>query len=67
MRGRFNGLFQMLIIFGTVIGQLIAGAVGDALPIRWIVAASMAFTLVSVFVILIPNREHVKKIYNVNV
>ncbi len=66
MRGRFNGLFQMLVIFGTVIGQLIAGAVGDVLPIRWVVAGSMAVTLVSVFVIMIPNREHVKKIYNVN-
>ncbi|NLI53194.1 MAG: MFS transporter [Clostridiales bacterium] len=66
MRGRFNGLFQMLVIFGTIIGQLIAGAVGDTLPIRWVIAASMAVTLLSVFVILLPNREHVKKIYNVN-
>ncbi len=67
MRGRFNGLFQMLVIFGTIIGQLIAGAVGDSLPIRWVIAASMSITLLSVFVILLPNKEHVKKIYNVNV
>lgn len=67
MRGRFNGLFQMLIILGTIIGQLFAGAVGDVLPIRWVVAASMGITALSVFVILIPNKEHVKKIYNVNI
>ncbi len=67
MRGRFNGLFQMLVIFGTIIGQLIAGAVGDTLPIRWVVAGSMTLPVLSVFFILLPNREHVKKIYNVNV
>jgi len=67
MRGRFNGLFQMLCILGTITGQIIAGVVGDMLPIRWVVAVSMAVTLLSVFVILLPNQEHVKKIYNVNV
>ena len=66
IRGRFNGLFQMLSILGTIIGQLIAGAIGDALPIRWVVAAAMSVTLLSVFVILVPNGESVKKIYNVN-
>lgn len=67
MRGRFNGLFQMLSIFGTIIGQLIAGAIGDLLPIRWVVAVCMAVTGLSVFFIIVPNGEHVKKIYNVNV
>ncbi len=67
MRGRFNGLFQMLSIFGTIIGQLVAGAIGGLLPIRWIVAACMAVTALSVFFIIVPNGEHVKKIYNVNV
>lgn len=66
MRGRFNGLFQMLSILGTILGQLIAGAIGDALPIRWIVVAAMAVTLLSVFGIVMPNAESVKKIYNVN-
>jgi len=67
MRGRFNGIFSMLSILGTIIGQLIAGALGDKLPIRAIVAVSMAVTLLSVFVIVVPNGKHVKKIYNVNV
>ena len=67
MRGRFNGLFQMLSILGTIIGQLIAGAIGDLLPIRWVVAGSMAITVIAVFLFIVPNAEHVKKIYNVNV
>lgn len=66
MRGRFNGLFQMLIILGTIAGELIAGAVGDVLPIRWVIAVTMSVTALAVFVILVPNSEHVKKIYNVN-
>ncbi|MEA5048313.1 MAG: MFS transporter [Eubacteriales bacterium] len=66
MRGRFNGLFQMLSILGTITGQLIAGLVGDVLPIRPVIAGAMAITLLSVFVIIVPNGEHVKKIYNVN-
>ena len=67
IRGRFNGLFQMLSILGTIIGQLIAGAIGDLLPIRWVVAGSMAVTVVAVLLIIVPNGEHVKKLYNVNV
>lgn len=66
MRGRFNGLFQMLSILGTITGQLIAGIVGDALPIRPVIAVAMAVTLLAVFLIIMPNSEHVKKIYNVN-
>lgn len=67
MRGRFNGLFQMFTIIGTILGQLIAGAIGDLFPIRWIVAVCMSITVLMVFVIIVPNGEHVKKIYNVNV
>jgi MFS family permease len=66
MRGRFNGSFQMLSILGTILGQLFAGAVGDALPIRWVVAGSMSLMFFAVFLIIVPNAEHVKKIYNVN-
>ena len=66
MRGRFNGIFQMFAILGTIIGQLIAGALGDKLPIRGIVAVSMAVTLLSVFLIMVPNGKHVKEIYNVD-
>ena len=67
MRGRFNGLFQMFTIIGTILGQLIAGALGDLFPVRWAIAVSMRVTVLLVFVIIVPNGEHVKKIYNVNV
>lgn len=67
MRGRFNGIFQMFSILGTILGQLIAGALGDKLPIRGIIAVSMAVTLLAVFTIMVPNGKHVRRIYNVNI
>ncbi len=67
MRGRFNGIFQMLNILGNIMGQLIAGALGDVLPIRGLIAGAMLLNLVGVFAIMVRNREHVKKIYNVQV
>ena len=67
MRGRYNGLFQMFFILGSIIGQLVAGALGEVLPIRGIVVGAMAFNLLGVLFIMAPNAEHVKKIYNVNV
>jgi MFS family permease len=66
MRGRFNGIFQMLCILGSIIGQLIAGVLGDKLPIRGIIAGAMVFNLLGVFFVIIPNGRHVRKIYNVN-
>lgn len=67
MRGRFNGIFQMLNILGGIIGQLSAGVLGDLLPQRAIIAVSMVVNIICVFVIMLPRREAVKKIYNVQI
>ena len=66
-RGRFNGIFQMLNVLGGVFGQLIAGAAGDFLPLRGLVAGAMAVNLAAALVIMLPNREAVKRIYNVDI
>ncbi len=67
MRGRFNGIFQMLNMSGMILGQLAAGALGEALPLRALTAGAMAVNALGVLFIMLPNREHVKRIYNVNV
>lgn len=67
MRGRFNGIFQMLNILGGIIGQLAAGAVGELLPARPVILAAMALNIVCVFLVMLPGGAHVKKIYNVEV
>ncbi len=67
MRGRFNGTFQMLTNLGSIGGQLIAGALGDFLPIRPVVVAMQAVAIAASIAIMYRGREHVKPIYNVDV
>ena len=63
-RARFNGVFLMFTTLGSVIGQLIAGALGEALPIRYVIAGLQVISLVSVFAIVWRGRRYVKPIYN---
>jgi len=63
-RARFNGAFQMLVTLGATIGQLIAGLLGDLLPIRGIVVSFMALNMLAVIFIMFTHRKHVKLIYN---
>ncbi len=64
MRGRFNGIFQMFTMSGTIIGQLIFGAVGEFFPARNIIFMSMISNIVFVFFTMLRNGEAVKEIYN---
>ena len=65
MRGRFNGVFQMLNFLGGILGQLIAGVLGDAVFIPYVVAGAMLTNVIAVFAIMLPGAKHVKRIYNV--
>ncbi len=65
LRGRYNGTFQMLTTIGSIVGALIAGALGEALPIRTVIFAFGLLNAVCALAIMLPGREHVKKIYNV--
>lgn len=67
VRGRFNGVFLMFTFLGQIIGQLIAGLLGEIYPIRYIVLGSMMLYLFVVLFILLPNRKHVEKIYNAHI
>ena len=65
MRGRFNGTFQMLTTAGAILGQLLAGALGDVLPIRPVIVCLNAFSIVAAVLIMYRGRRHVAPIYNV--
>lgn len=67
MRGRFNGLFAMLNMLGSIIGQLLAGTLGEFLPIRPVIAGAMLVNLLGVVFLFLPRREAVKAIYNVDI
>lgn len=64
MRGRFNGTFQMICTLGTIIGQLLSGALADMVGERLVLAAFMAVNVLAVFFILLPGSKHVSAIYN---
>lgn len=64
IRARFNGIFQMLTMMGAIIGQLLAGGLGDLFDERYIVAGFNLINLIMLAVIMIPYGKHVKKIYN---
>ncbi len=67
MRGRFNGLFAMLNMLGGIIGQLIAGTLGEFLPMRPVIVGAMAVNVLGVIFLMLPHKEAVKTIYNVDV
>lgn len=67
VRGRFNGVFSMMFFMGSIIGRLLAGAVSEFIPLRTAIVAAEALGIIAVICILLPGREAVKRIYNVNV
>lgn len=66
-RGRFNGMFMMITMFGSVIGQFLSGILGDLFPIPNVVAGFMFINAIGALVIMLKNKDHVKKIYNQNI
>ncbi|QSX05162.1 MFS transporter [Sedimentibacter sp. zth1] len=67
IRGRFNGVFQMLCTLGSIVGQLLAGALGEFINERIVIIIFMCINMLGVIFIMYRGKEHVKKIYNRNV
>ena len=63
-RARFNGAFQMFMNMGMIIGQLIAGALADVVPIRAVVISFNVISLIATFGIMWRGRHDVIPIYN---
>ena len=62
-RARFNGIFSVITTVGTVSGELAAGALAEAFPIRAVVVGLCVLGLVSTL-IMVFGRRSVKLIYN---
>lgn len=65
-KGRFNGIFLMLTTTGTLLGQLVAGALSSLVDTKIIFSCVFGTLIIAAFIIISGNREHVKKIYNRN-
>ncbi|MDR0898028.1 MAG: MFS transporter [Oscillospiraceae bacterium] len=63
-RGRFNGTVQMIGTMGTIMGQLMSGAMADWMDERLVLVLFMGLNLLAVLAILLPGRKAVSAIYN---
>lgn len=64
-RGRFNGSFMFFTMMGTVVGQLIAGVLGDtSISIPWLISIVYTVNLIAIFIVVVPNAKHIKQVYN---
>ena len=63
LRARVNGLFNVLASLGVMGVQLIAGALGEWIPYRLVALGMAAVTSLCVFLLIVRNREEVRKIY----
>jgi len=63
MRARINGLFNVLMNMGMLLVQLLAGALGEIFPYRYVAVgfATVAFACILIFIV--RNKEDVRKIY----
>lgn len=64
LRGRFNSLFTMITTCGTLVGQLIAGALGESFSIPMILLIFQGIYLVSALVTMLPTKRYVQQVYN---
>ena len=64
-KGRFNGAFNTLNMIGMMVGQLLAGALAEGLPMRGILAAAMGINALAAVVFIGGRRREVSAIYNV--
>ena len=63
-KGRYNGAFLMLTTVGTLLGELLAGAAMQLLPMRETLALFMALSVLAALVFLWGGKRHIKPIYN---
>lgn len=64
MKGRFNGVFQMLTTFGSVSGQFMAGVCSELISEQYVLLLFMIINFLAVFAIILRKKSYIKPIYN---
>ncbi len=63
-KGRFNGIFQMINMGGMLLGQFVAGVLGEFMSQRTVLLGFHMLTFIAAIVIIGGNKKYVEKIYN---
>ena len=64
-KARFNGTFSMLNMFGSFVGELIAGAAATVFPGRAVLSAFMAVNaLAAVLIVGVYGKKYIPQLYN---
>ena len=63
-KGRFNGAFLILVTSGMLVGELLAGALGEVMDPRFVQLTLCGINLLMAFVLIGGNHKEVAKIYN---
>lgn len=63
-KGRFNGIFNMMVTVGMLLGQFTSGILTTFLPQRTVLTLFLTVNMFGAILIMGGNRAHVKPIYN---
>ncbi len=65
-KGRFNGLFLMMMTVGSLTGEITAGLLAEFIPKRIVLSIAMGICLIAGFIFIGGNKKSVSQIYNRN-
>lgn len=63
-KGRFNGIFQMCVTIGSMLGELVAGGMAEFMGKREVNIVFMLMNAIAVWAVIYRGRRYVKPIYN---
>lgn len=63
-RAKMNAFFSILIGLGTMLGNMVFGYLAEFIAIPLVVIISQSFYLLAVLLILLPNKNLIKPLYN---
>lgn len=63
-RARFNGVFQMMMSLGSIVGSLTVGSLAEIFPERPIILVVNLLSIFIAYLLMYRGRRHVAAIYN---
>lgn len=63
-RARFTSIFMVITTVGSITGQLVAGVLGEVMPIPTIVTIVMIINMIAIYFFIYRHRESIKVLYN---